>query len=117
MWMGMIRPRAMAVTTNAAVAASDIVTATSSGVVDAGSCASPLSVRNTYTPGTSATTAAKPMAANGIRSLCETGASTAPTSRQARNAELARLRCHTVVAHQCRAWAAIPVAIGQPIIR
>ena len=98
---GMMRPKLIAKMTVMAVMPSAIVAAKSSGVVFEllVSSSKPLVILNIKTPGSIDTTAAKPMAANGICQRRATGLRISPTTRQATNAPVAARKPPASVHH------------------
>ena len=80
------------------------------------SCTRPLAILNRKTPGIIDTTAAKPMAVNGMCDRRATGVRISPTIRQATKAPDAALRPSSVSANHRSAWASMPTATGQTSI-
>src|SRR5262245_24453058 len=98
---GTIKPKLIAKMIVTAVMASEIVAARSSRVVfePLVSSTSPLVILKRKTPGIIDTTAAKPMAANGMCQRRATGVRISPTTRHATNAPIAAPKPMDIVDH------------------
>src|SRR5258707_1029083 len=81
-------------------------------VARSASCTRPLAILNKKTPGSIDTTAAKPMAANGMWRRRATGVSISPTTRHATKAPVAAPEPSSAIAAQRSACASMPTATG-----
>lgn len=112
---GTTNPTAIASTMAMAVARSlAVASSTASACAFPTRLSVPAAARNRYTPGTRATTAAKPAPAKGMCREWHTGVSRPPATRQASREEAGAFQCHHVSATQCAACASPPARNAQP---